>query len=123
VAMAAASLAQASLALSKVSLYWPSGERRWNTPTVVSEEEGEESPTQLTQLAVLLTRDFKGLSRLVELLHELCGFLPASELWDKAGWLTKHFLTSPGAHGSQTAWCQLLILPPSQQQLLLKISA
>ena len=34
--MDAASLAQASLALSNVSLYWPSGERRWNTPTVVS---------------------------------------------------------------------------------------
>lgn len=34
--MVAASLVQASLALSKVSLYWPSGERRWNTPAVVS---------------------------------------------------------------------------------------
>lgn len=37
--MLAASLAQASLALSKVSLYWPSGERRWNTPRVVSRRE------------------------------------------------------------------------------------
>ena len=57
--MVAASWAQASLALSKVSLYWPSGERRWNTPTVVSRRERRGTAQPHTSAGSAPSRDFQ----------------------------------------------------------------